>query len=73
MVGERLDVIVSMQKNERLYTFNIPYGVKYEDVYVVLDDLKIHMQNMEKKAVEAQEKAKAEAEAAPIEAEVSNG
>ena len=72
MFRERLEVVVDCIKNDRLYTFNIPYGVPYTDVYEVIDELKKHISDMEVRNKEAQEKAAQQS--APIEAEVvSNG
>lgn len=73
MNRERLDIVVDLVKNDRQYTFGIPYGVQYQDVYDVLAELGAHVKDMERRTKEAAEKAQADAPSAEVPGEVSNG
>ena len=49
-------------KNDRPYTFIVPYGVAYEEVYEVLKDIESDLRNFEKETNEQKAKDQEKAE-----------
>jgi len=57
-----LDLEKGEGKDKHVYTFSIPFGSPYEEVYLALSDYKEHVEKMESDAKEREAKEKLEKE-----------
>lgn len=73
MIRERLDVSIDIIHKERLYCFNIPYGVPFENVDEVMELIKKHLEEMKIRSIEQQKQKEEEIHSNPPVEENSNG
>lgn len=54
MIYEKINIVIETVKNDRVYGFTLTYGSPYSDAFSALDDLRNHLDALQKKQIENQ-------------------